>query len=253
MIPKKIHYVWLGGAKYTPSVNRCIKSWQDVMPDYEIKCWNEENFDINSVPWVKEAIANKKWSLASDYIRHYAVYTEGGIYMDTDVMVYKPFDEFLHYNFFSSIEYHPKIFYQYGKFDIDEEGIPIQEGNEVAGLGLLAALFGAEKGNLYIKECMEFFGSRHFITKDGHMFMELINPAIMPMLALKYGYRYIDKTQSLENNMMIFSSSVFAGNSETRTKDSYAMHYCDSSWRDLSVKSKIKNWLLTHFPRIFRK
>jgi len=253
MIPRKIHYVWLGGAKYTPSVKRCIKSWQDVMPDYEIKCWNEENFDIDSVPWVKEAIASKKWSLASDYIRHYALYTEGGIYMDTDVMVYKPFDKFLQYNFFTSIEFHPKIFSQHGKYDIDEEGLPIQEGNEVAGLGLLAALFGAERGNLYIKECLDFFGNRHFMTEDGYMFMDLINPAIMPMLALKYGYRYIDKNQLLKDNMMIFSSSVFAGNLATKTKDSYAIHYCDSSWRDLPVKSKIKNWLFTHFPTIFRE
>lgn len=95
MIPKIIHYVWLGGGAKTPSVKRCIASWHKVMPDYEIKEWNESNFDINSVIWVKEAIQKKKWSLASDYIRHYAIYTEGGIYMDTDVMTYKSFDEFL--------------------------------------------------------------------------------------------------------------------------------------------------------------
>lgn len=75
MIPKIIHYVWLGGGAKTPSVKRCIASWHKVMPDYEIKEWNESNFDINSVIWVKEAIQKKKWSLASDYIRHYAIYT----------------------------------------------------------------------------------------------------------------------------------------------------------------------------------
>ena len=73
----------------SPFIQDCVDSWKRVMPDYEIKCWNEQNFDVNSVVWVKEALENKKWSLASDYIRHYALYTEGGIYMDTDVKVYK--------------------------------------------------------------------------------------------------------------------------------------------------------------------
>lgn len=72
------------GAK-TPSVKRCIASWKKAMPDYQIKEWNESNFDLDSVVWTKEAIQKKKWSLALDYIRHYAIYTEGGIYMDTDV------------------------------------------------------------------------------------------------------------------------------------------------------------------------
>lgn len=88
------------GGKKTPSVRRCIDSWRKVMPDYEIKEWNERNFNLNSVVWTKEAILKKKWSLASDYIRHYAIFTEGGIYMDTDVMVYKKFDEFLDKSFF---------------------------------------------------------------------------------------------------------------------------------------------------------
>lgn len=113
-IPKIIHYVWLGSGKMSPFIQDCVDSWKRVMPDYEIKCWNEQNFDVNSVVWVKEALENKKWSLASDYIRHYALYTEGGIYMDTDVKVYKPFDEFLKYDFFSSIELHPNLFKQYG-------------------------------------------------------------------------------------------------------------------------------------------
>ena len=84
-IPRKIHYVWLGSAPLPASVKDCIKSWEKYMPDYSIKCWNEKSFDINSVPWVKEAIQQKMWAFASDYIRLYALYTEGGIYLDTDV------------------------------------------------------------------------------------------------------------------------------------------------------------------------
>jgi len=95
------------------------------LPDYTIKRWDETNFDIDSVPWVKEAIQMRKWSLASDYIRHFALYTEGGIYMDTDVKVFRPFDEFLSWDFFSSVEYHPTYFLSQGIHQIDDAGVLI--------------------------------------------------------------------------------------------------------------------------------
>ncbi len=88
-IPRKIHYVWLGNDSLPASVKDCINSWKKCMPDYSIKCWNEEYLDIDSVPWVKETIQKKKWTLASDYIWLYAFYIEGSICMDADVEVFK--------------------------------------------------------------------------------------------------------------------------------------------------------------------
>lgn len=255
MIPKIIHYVWLGGKNYTPSVKRCINSWKRTMPEYKIKCWNEDSFDINSVTWVKEAIEQKKWSLASDYIRHYAIYTEGGIYMDTDVYVYKSFNKFLKYDFFTSVEYHPYDYNQKGQKEIDLDGNPLKPMSCINGLGLLAATFGACPGNQFIRECMDFFGSKHFIDKDGNLFENIINPGIMAMLLTKYGFRYIDKKQFLHNNMLIFPSSVFAGDPSTKNKQSYSMHWCDSSWRkdELNFKEQIRLYLVKHFPSIFRR
>lgn len=254
MIPKKIHYVWLGKGRQSPSVIRCIDSWQRVMPEYEIRKWDENSFDIDSVPWVKESIKAKKWSLASDYIRHYALYHEGGIYMDTDVLVYKPFDDFLENNFFSSIEYHPQIFDIEGREQVDAEGHRKNEYSHVAGLGILAACFGANKGNAYIKECMDFFGSRHFIGEDGKMFLDIINPAVMPLLLENKGFKYINKEQHLQQGITIYDASVFAGSIYTRTKDSYAMHWCDASWKDdIPLKQRIFQWLAKHFPNKFRK
>lgn len=254
MIPKKIHYVWLGGSKQSYSVRRCIDSWRSVMPDYEIKCWNEETFDINSVPWVREAIESRKWSLASDYIRHYALYHEGGIYMDTDVQVYKPFDDFLKYDFFSSIEYHPSIFKEEGKNQVNDNGERRPEFDHVAGLGILAACFGANKGNAFIKECMQYFGDRHFIGSDGKMYMDIINPAVMPLLLEKKGFKYINREQHLSDGITLFDASVLAGSIETRTEQSYAMHWCDASWKeDLSLRQRLSLWLATHFPERFRR
>lgn len=250
MIPKVLHYVWLGGGKKSPSVKRCIDSWRKVMPDYEIKEWNETNFDLNSVDWTREAISKGKWSLASDYIRHYAIYNEGGIYMDTDVMVYRPFDEFLQYSFFTSVENHlnaedfPKHF--------NAEGLPLVEG-EAPAVGLLAALYGAEAGNPFIKECLDYFGSRHYIHPDGSLHEDEINPGIMARLLIKHGFRYKDEKQILKNNMVVFPSSVFAGDIKTRTAESYSMHFMDNSWKKKSFKWWLKDYLKATFPNIFRK
>ena len=77
---KKIHYCWFGGKKLPKSVEQCIKTWKEQLPDYEITEWNENNFDINVCPFVKQAYENKKWAFVSDYARIYALYNEGGIY-----------------------------------------------------------------------------------------------------------------------------------------------------------------------------
>ena len=245
-IPKKIHYVWLGNASKPRSVIDCINSWKEKMPDYEIKCWDENVFDVNSVPWVKEAISKGKWSLASDYIRHYAIYTEGGIYLDTDVKVFRPFDEFLNWDFFTSVEYHPQIYSSSGRNCVDVDGHALKKGDVVEGCGLLAACFAAKKGNAFVKECLEYFGSRHFVKEDGSLFIDIINPGIMATIATAYGFVYKDEDQLLENNMMIFNSSVFAGNPATRTKQSYCMHFCDGSWRDKSFFERLK-WEVKKF------
>ena len=86
---KKIHYCWFGGKKLPKSVEDCIKTWKKFLPDYEIKQWNESNFDVNSFPFVKEAYESKKWAFVSDYVRIYALYNEGGLYLDTDVKILK--------------------------------------------------------------------------------------------------------------------------------------------------------------------
>lgn len=85
MIPKKIHFCWLSGDEFPPLIQYCIDTWEKVLPDYEIILWDTKRFDINSIAWVKEAFEAKKYAFAADYIRLYAVYTEGGIYLDSDV------------------------------------------------------------------------------------------------------------------------------------------------------------------------
>ena len=86
MIPKIIHYCWFGKGKYPRMMKKCIRSWKRNLPDYIIKCWNEDNFDIEAAPiYVRDAYKMRKFAFVSDYVRLYALYHEGGVYLDTDV------------------------------------------------------------------------------------------------------------------------------------------------------------------------
>ncbi|MBQ4032016.1 MAG: glycosyl transferase [Bacilli bacterium] len=104
MIPKKIHYIWFGKGEKNERVKHCIESWKKYLPDYEIIEWNEDNFDINYNDFTKNAYANKKWAFVSDVARLWVLYNEGGIYMDTDVEVYKSLDPFLNDEGFTGFE-----------------------------------------------------------------------------------------------------------------------------------------------------
>ena len=98
MIPKVIHYCWFGRGQMPELALKCIESWHKYLPGYTMKLWNEDSFDINSVPYVKEAYEARKFAFVTDYIRLYALYHEGGIYMDTDMKPLKPFDHLLEEN-----------------------------------------------------------------------------------------------------------------------------------------------------------
>lgn len=95
MIPKVIHYCWFGGNPLPPLAQKCIASWKTYLPDYEIKEWNEENFNVNIIPYTQEAYAAKKYAFVSDYARFWILYNYGGLYFDTDVEIIKPIDDII--------------------------------------------------------------------------------------------------------------------------------------------------------------
>jgi mannosyltransferase OCH1-like enzyme len=104
MIPKTIHYCWFGGKPLPRTARKCLKSWKKYFPDYEIKEWNETNYDVNKIPYIKDAYEAKKYAFVSDYARFDLLYQYGGLYFDTDVEVIKSFDSVLESGSFLGME-----------------------------------------------------------------------------------------------------------------------------------------------------
>lgn len=136
MIPKIIHYCWFGKGVKPESVIRCINTWKDKCPDYKIIEWNEENFDYKRIPFTREAYYFKKYAFVSDVARLHALYTEGGIYMDTDVRLLKDFDSLLNCSSFIGLE---------------------------APFRLSTAVIGAEKGSSWVNDFKKTYQEKHFV------------------------------------------------------------------------------------------
>lgn len=142
MIPKRIHYCWFGKGEMPELALKCIGSWHNYMPDYEYKIWTEENFDVNIIPYTKEAYKAGKFAFVSDYVRLWALYHEGGIYMDVDFEVFKSFDDLLHYDAFAGFE-----------------------GSKYSPL--MMGVVASRSGGRWVKEQMDAYEDRHFIKPDG--------------------------------------------------------------------------------------
>lgn len=245
MIPKIIHYCWFGGKEMPALLQLCIASWKKYLPDYQIKRWDETNFDFNMAPLCKEAYAAKKWAFVADYCRVYALYTEGGIYMDTDIMVLKSFDKFLQYSFCSSQEYQPLMLEPVREQYIDENGKRIAEQQYVPGLGIQSGVMMAEKGIPYLKDCMDFYNQLHLPEN----LMDIVVVKILAKFMEKYGYRYTIENQYFPiYNIRIAQPNVFS-NMTALSKESYAWHLYYKSWvgQGFSLKQILRN----NFPKIY--
>lgn len=145
--PKVIHYCWFGRNPLPESAVKCINSWKRYFPDYEIKEWNEDNFDVNIISYTREAYETKKYAFVSDYSRFWILYNYGGLYFDTDVEVIRPMDDIIANGNFMGVE-----------VPTDGQRPPLV----AAGLGL-----GACSGNLIYKKILDYYSKLHFLNDDG--------------------------------------------------------------------------------------
>ena len=175
MIPKVIHYCWFGGKKLPKSVEDCIKTWKKFLPDYEIKQWDESNFDVNSFPFVKEAYESKKWAFVSDYVRIYALYNEGGLYLDTDVKILKD------------------------PTDVLNKEVVL--GYEDSGYVGTAMIYAQNPQNKYIKEILDYYGKiKHF---EPEIMYNFANPVIITKILKQY------ESKVNEEGIRIFDDNIY--------------------------------------------
>ena len=215
MIPKIIHYCWFGRGQMSSLALKCIESWKKYLPDYELRLWNEDTFDITSVPYVKEAYEARKFAFVTDYVRLYALYNEGGIYMDTDVEVLKPLEKFLTLPAFSG-------------FESDKE-IPT---------GIMAS----EKHGKWAAEMLLYYNhDRHFLKEDGSFDMTT-NVHIIGGMMHKNGFVMQNGYQIYKDCIHIFPKDYFCPKGRTGivtlTENSYCIHHFNGSWQTPYQKYK---------------
>ena len=205
-IPKIIHYCWFGGKELPEEAKKCIESWKKYCPDYEIIEWNENNFDLNSNDYVREAYDAKKWAFITDYVRLYVLVKYGGIYMDTDVEVLKSLDPFLNDDAFSGFE-----------------------SNKSIPTGIMAS----KKNQPLMKELLDYYKNKHFKRKDGTYDLTT-NVIIITNICKKYGLKLNNEKQVI-NGFSLYPKDYFCPKSLITgiielTDNSHTIHHFSGSW-----------------------
>lgn len=216
MIPKIIHYCWFGGNPLPELAVNCIESWKKYCPDYEIKEWNEKNFDVNCCDYVREAYENRKWAFVTDFVRLYAMVNEGGVYMDTDVEVLKPLDEFLVHQAFSGFE--------------DETHIPT---------GIMAC----EKGYPLFRELLKDYEDRHFMKQNNEPDLTT-NVITITNIGIRHGLKQNNQKQCIDGFMLYPKEWFCPKNHSTGkielTENTYTIHHFNMSWKEDKYTKNIK-------------
>lgn len=226
MIPKIIHFCWLSGEEYPDSIKKCIDSWHNNLSDYEIWLWDTERFDISSNVWVREAFEARKYAFAADYIRLFALYHYGGIYLDSDIFVYKSFDDLLNLPYF-----------------IGEDRVHCFE----------PAIIGAEKECIWIQNVMSIYDDRHFIKNDGTYDLYGLPRVFHDVLKPLYMFRLMTDKDDFKDKIELinifpydfFNSRDFVGVKQYLR--SYCSHNYLGTWMD--GQSTWKHHIKRYIPR----
>lgn len=228
MIPKVIHYSWFSGDPIPENIQQMMATWRRVLPDYEFRLWDGDALQKLDLPFAQEAMSERKWAFAADQLRIYAVYTYGGIWLDTDVEMYKSFDPYLNCRFFigheEAMEYHAEL-------------------SQQLIVKLTAHCFGAEAGHPFLKRCLEYYQGRHFITSLNQSLPadmrqdQRVLPDIMAMLAREFGYNghpfTSNEMEVIKDDIHIYPTHYFDAPRYHSMDDVVCIHQCLSAWREV--------------------
>lgn len=233
MIPKIIHYCWFGGKEKPRAVQHCIASWRKFCPDYEIKEWNEQNFDVNMMPYTRDAYQTGKYAFVSDVARFKVLYEEGGVYFDTDVEVIRPIDELV----------------ERGAFMGWERPDALGNVHVAPGLGL-----AAPQGSPLYKEVLDGFAKLSYYLEDGQMNPYTMIPLVTDLLKGK-GLR-VDGTYQNVNVITIYPADYLCpmdsltGKIEL-TENTYAIHHYSMSWLPLPTQWRVR--VMRRIRKLFQR
>ena len=212
---------WFSNDEYPVEIKVCLDSWKRVLPDYTIKRWTYEDAEAIGCEFINQALKMKKWAFAADVVRFYAVYEMGGIYMDSDIFLYRRFDELIPKDGFATFNEDP---WKRERF------------------GLQAAFFMGEKGNAFCKAMVDFYNGRQFVREDGTL-DETISPMLMLGVAEKMGYKNVDNEQHLEGLTVYPTYLLSPTKSYPRHPNAIGVHRIYGSWRKRKPGRRVELWV----------
>lgn len=217
MIPKKIHYCWLSNEPFPPKVQKCMESWEKYLGDYEVYFWDYQKAVATGIPWVLEALGQQNWAFAADAVRLYALYTEGGIYLDSDVELIKSPDELL--------------------------DRPYILGYENGSKRIEPSFLGAEPESPIIGEALKYYTERHYEYNE-----EQVEKLVLPQILANacdqfYGLEILPE--------WYFSPKRFLDGAITTADETVSIHHFGSNWRPEAVRigMKRRQYFFRKFPR----
>lgn len=224
MIPKIIHYCWFGRGQMPPLALNCIDSWKRYLPDYELRLWNEDTFDLDLYPYAREAYDSRKFAFVTDVVRLWALNKYGGVYMDTDVEVLRSLDDLLELPAFTG-------------YEASQSNAPVT--------GLMAS----EAGGVWVREQLAYYEGRHFILPDGTMDLTTNTQTISRIMQAN-GFVINGKYGVYKNDMHVFPVDWFCPLTSTRvlrlTKNSRCIHHFAGSWREYTRWERVKSFIVEH-------
>ena len=234
MIPKVIHYCWFGRNPLPPLAVKCIESWRKYLPDYEIREWNEDNFDVNAIPYTREAYEAKKYAFVSDYARFKILYEHGGLYFDTDVEVIRPLDDIIARGPFMGCE-------------CDATGATA--GAVAPGLGL-----GVNPGLGLYRELLDLYATLHFRNADGSLNFKTVVQYTTELLC-EHGLQNTPDIQEIAG-VWIYPKEYFNPiehvNNIKITSNTVSIHHYAGTW--LPKTQRLKKWVIQLLgPKVWSK
>ena len=225
MIPKIIHYSWFSGEEMPEPFVQMMDTWKQHLPDYEFKLWDRKALDEANIMFANEAVSVRKWAFAADAIRVYAVYHYGGIWLDGDAAIYQSFDPFLDKRMFIGREHYVEC---------------MSDNNFININTLTSHCFGAEKEHPFLKDCLEYYKDRHFITSTVESLPQSLRydmrllPSIQARIAQKYGYTgnvlEANKEKVLIEDIHVYPPNYFDSPKYDDMDNVYCIHYKMGTW-----------------------